>query len=350
MKTGTPFLSVVVICCQQERFIAQCLDGILAQKTDFPFELLISDDASTDSTGKTIAEYAAAHPAIVKPVFHQQRIGAVANWVDTFSRVTGKYAAVCEGDDYWTDPLKLQKQVNFLETHPDFSMCAHPGAILHDGMSSARHEIIYPEPGFHARFSRKGCIPLKYMLHCNALTTASAVYRWKYYGDTFRKIHPRGICPGDWYLHLLHAKEGKIGYLPDVMSVYRKHDGGMYSSLEKQEAAFFQKYKEPELAFYDAVFQLFAGRKKETELWEETYLKYLNRMLSCFLATRDETSLIWFWNRFPDRFERMLALNYFKSPPHSLLERLGRIIARMGMEEEGIRKTISRLICKEPLP
>lgn len=259
-----------------------------------------------------------------------------------YPAVKGKYVALCEGDDYWTDPLKLQKQVDFLENHPDYVMCLHPGRILYEGNPQAPTDEFYPGGKFHRLFCRKGRIPLEYMLRGNMATTASVMYRWKYYGEAFTEVFPQGINPGDWFMHLLHARDGKIGYLPEIMSVYRKHQGGMYSSLEHNQALFYQKYKEFELAFYEAVFQLFAGRERETSLWNDTYTGYLLRMLRFFLSTHDRESLLWFWDRFPDRFERLLALTYFNFPPNGIVERLGRQVVRMGMKEGGFRKTIAR--------
>ena len=341
-------VSVVVICYRHIPYIRQCLDGILMQQTCFPLEILVGDDASDDGTADIIQQYAGKHDTI-KAVLRKKRIGAIPNWVDMFSQAQGKYVAACEGDDYWIDPLKLQKQVDFMETQPECSMCTHPGRILYESAVSSSNEI-YPPPKFHKMFCRKHSVPLEIMLRWNPVTTASVMYRWKYYGDEFKKVFPENILPGDWFMHLLHAKDGKIGYLPDVMSVYRKHAGGMYSSLENKDAEHFKKYKELELAFYKAVFHLFEGCPQETALWEEAYQHFLNRMVRCFLQSHDIESFLWFWNQFPENLERRLELNYFKSEPYCLLERIGRIIARMGLKEEGFRKTVHRLFHKEVLP
>lgn len=347
-------IMVSVICpvYNSEAFIQKCLDGMFSQITNFKYEILLFDDASKDYTPSIISTYHSTEKILFSPIISPVNILSTkhrfASELYLYPSVIGKYVAVCEGDDYWTDPLKLQKQVDFLESHTDCTMCMHPGEIRYEQEPGRKQ--IYPPPNQHAYYRRKGYVPLKDMLRSNAAITASVMYRWKYYGDAFTKAFPPEICPGDWYMHLLHAKDGRIGYLPDVMSVYRKHSAGIYTSLEQNEAAFFRKHKESELAFYDAVFRLYSDRAKETELWSETYRRYLNRMLECFLATHDEESLIWFWNRFPGRFERMLALNYFKSPVNNMLERIGRIIVRMGLKEEGFRKTIHRLLHKEPLP
>ena len=121
-------LMVTIRCCtfNHEPYIRDCLEGFVMQKTNFRFEAIVHDDASTDGTAAIIKEYAEKYPDIIKPIFetenqyskHDGSLGRIMN-----EHTHGKYVAYCEGDDYWIDPLKLQKQVDFLETHPDYSMC-----------------------------------------------------------------------------------------------------------------------------------------------------------------------------------------------------------------------------------
>lgn len=125
-------LPLVSICCltyNHEPFIRKCLDGFLMQETNFPIEILIHDDASTDGTDEIIKEYAEKYTCLILPLFESenQYSKGKQNEIDFFNyrRARGKYIAYCEGDDYWTDPLKLQKQVDFMESHPDYSVCFH---------------------------------------------------------------------------------------------------------------------------------------------------------------------------------------------------------------------------------
>ena len=131
-----PLVSIFCITYNHSSYIRQCLDGFLIQKTNFPFEVLIHDDASTDDTAGIIKEYEAKYPDIIKPIYqveNQYSKGLDINIVYNLPRARGKYIAMCEGDDYWTDPLKLQKQVDFLESHTDYSMCFHSVWKLENG-------------------------------------------------------------------------------------------------------------------------------------------------------------------------------------------------------------------------
>lgn len=122
---------MVSICCttyNHEKYIADAIESFLMQKTDFDYEILIHDDASTDKTPEIIREYEKKYPNIIKPIFqveNQHSKGVRISYTFNYPRAKGKYIAICEGDDYWTDENKLQLQVDFMEQHPDCSLCTH---------------------------------------------------------------------------------------------------------------------------------------------------------------------------------------------------------------------------------
>ena len=124
-----PLVCILTITYNHEPYIHDALEGFVMQKTDFPFVAIVHDDASTDGTAAIIREYAEKYPDIIKPILetenqYSKHDGSLGRIMQNAARASGaKYIALCEGDDYWTDPLKLQKQVDFLETHPDYSMC-----------------------------------------------------------------------------------------------------------------------------------------------------------------------------------------------------------------------------------
>ena len=249
-------LSIVCTAYNQAKYIRQCLDGFVMQKTNFKFEVLINDDASTDETADIIREYEAKYPDIIKPVYqkeNQYSKGLLIGKNFLYPRVKSKYVAICEGDDYWTDPYKLQKQVDFLEAHPDYSICFHPVKVIWEDKSNP--DSIFPTP--KKRFN-KTTLFLSDLLKCNFIQTNSVMYRWCLKNKL--DLIPEGILPGDWYIHLLHAKEGKIGFLPDVMAVYRKNSGGIWYGAGKSDA-WYEKCALRNLAFFDALQKNFNADK-----------------------------------------------------------------------------------------
>ena len=125
-----PKLSVSIVTYDQEAFIGQALDSVLMQRTDFDFEIVIGEDCSTDRTREIVEQYARLYPDRIRALLHPYNLGpshirGKNNFVATFEACRGKYVALLEGDDYWTDLCKLQKQVDFLDNHPDFSTCFH---------------------------------------------------------------------------------------------------------------------------------------------------------------------------------------------------------------------------------
>ncbi len=126
--TFQPLVSICCITYNHESYIRETIEGFLMQKTKFPIEVLIHDDASTDKTADIIREYENKYPDIIKPIYqfdNKYSKGISVSETYNFPRARGKYIAMCEGDDYWTDPSKLQKQVDFMEVNPDCSLCFH---------------------------------------------------------------------------------------------------------------------------------------------------------------------------------------------------------------------------------
>ena len=121
-------VSVLCATYNHEEYLRQTLDGFLAQKTDFPYEVLVNDDASTDGTAEILREYAEKYPEIIRPFYQKENLySRRINLYDVvfFPEARGEYIAICEGDDYWNDPEKLQLQVSWLDEHPDYSACVH---------------------------------------------------------------------------------------------------------------------------------------------------------------------------------------------------------------------------------
>ena len=238
-------LTVICPCYNQEKFIQQTLEGFVRQKTDFDFIVLAGDDASTDGTADIVRQYGEKYPNIIKPVLRTENVGAACNARDLYQQATTKYLAICEGDDYWTDERKLQKQVDFMEANPGCSVCFHPVAVWNESEGSRKG--IFPEPA--TRFNKLS-LTLGDLLRHNFIQTNSVVYRWR-----FRENDPElkafvnsDMQPADYVLNLLHAETGTVECLDEVMAVYRRHAGGMWAGASAADE-WFLKYGLPFLNF-----------------------------------------------------------------------------------------------------
>jgi len=211
-------VSINCTAYNQELYIRDAIEGFLNQKTTFHFEILIHDDASTDNTANIIREYEKKHPDIIKPIYqtenqYSKKWGIVHRIQQ--ERAKGKYMASCEGDDYWTDPYKLQKQVDFMEANPECSLCFH--ATKHVQANN-------PEDFFINRpkeIPPNNIFGIKHVIQNGGgfMSTCSMVYLKKY---SMNRPDWMDRAPvGDLPSMLLLATKGKIGYIDDVMSVYR---------------------------------------------------------------------------------------------------------------------------------
>ena len=221
-NSDVPLVSVDCATYNHEPYIAQALDGFLMQKTNFPFEVIVHDDASTDRTAEIIREYEARFPKIIKPIYetenqYSKHNGSLARIMAAACK--GKYIALCEGDDYWIDEDKLQMQVDFLEGNPEYTMCFH-NAIEHYEDNS------HPDRLFSMIEGRD--YSAKEILKRWTVPTASVCYRKQSIETDFYwnlKKDPRFIF-GDIILFLTLCREGKIRGMNVTMSVYRRHEGG----------------------------------------------------------------------------------------------------------------------------
>lgn len=224
---------VTILCTSynQENYIKQALDSFVMQKTNFGFEVIIGDDCSTDNTQRIIKEYAQKYPHIIKPIFREKNLGPNPNFVDVASRVKTEFVALCEGDDYWTDEFKLQKQVDMLDANPDYALCFHNVRFFHD--DGAYPDMIFPS--IQQRYF-KTVLGLEDLIHGNFIQTNSVMYRWRFNeNEKISDVFPEDILPGDWFLHMLHARNGKIGFIDEVMADYRIHRGGLWWGSQSEE-------------------------------------------------------------------------------------------------------------------
>ena len=255
---------MVSICClayNHEKYIRQCLDGFLMQKTTFKYEVLIHDDASTDSTADIIREYEAKYPDIIKPIYqteNQYSKGVRMSYTYQYSRAKGKYIAMCEGDDYWIDENKLQKQFDALESNPSCKMCVckikdvsysgdflgfyHPGREIESGKIEAERFLDVFEKGSFQTSGYFFCfvkeLTLEYMPEYTRVATV-----------------------GDIPLVMLFATYGDFVYLDDVMSCYRHNPNGYcQTSIRNDNEEVLMKKIEKDKKMYES-FDLCTNNK-----------------------------------------------------------------------------------------
>ena len=250
-------IAVSIICdtYNHEKYVREALESFVTQKTNFEYEVLVHDDASTDGTADIIREYEKKHPNIIKPVYqteNQYSKGVRITSTYQVPRIKGKYVAFCEGDDYWTDPFKLQKQFDAMEMHPEVDMCAHAAQAIYANSGKTAWAM---EPR-----SENAIIPVEDVIMGEGgfVATNSLFYRASLYQDTPKF---KQLMSLDYTLQIHGALRGGMLYLSDCMSVYRYMVSGSWTRRMQQSLDSWLK---------------FCARKKEMllQLDEDTDHKY----------------------------------------------------------------------------
>ncbi|MEA5457483.1 glycosyltransferase family 2 protein [Arcicella sp. LKC2W] len=226
-------VSVIVHTYNHENFIRQTLDSILNQEVNFEYEVIVGDDASPDSTPQIIKEYQQKFPEIIKPMLHPKNLGGFGknNTLATLSVCKGQYIAAMDGDDYWINPHKLQKQVDFLDKNPDFVACFH-NALIHFEDGSHPDSYVNDE-------NQRVVTSIEDLVGEDEvwyMATSAVMFRngiMTHYPKWFHESKS-----GDIPRYILLGKHGNFYYIDEVMSVYRKNGGGMSFTDGKQDADF----------------------------------------------------------------------------------------------------------------
>jgi glycosyltransferase involved in cell wall biosynthesis len=205
-----------MITYNHARYIAQAIEGVLAQKTDFPIELVIGEDCSTDGTRKIVLEYKAKYPEIIRTVISDENVGARVNNDRTVNACQGKYIAFCEGDDYWVDPLKLQKQVDFLGANPDYGM-------VHTDYNRFSEESRTLQKAHHSAEKIPQGDVYDDLLCINFVATLTVMVekRLVIEARTNLGLLSKNWPMGDYPMWLEISRHAKVGYIKDVTSTYR---------------------------------------------------------------------------------------------------------------------------------
>lgn len=254
-------VSVVSISYNQENYIKQALDSFVSQKANFNFEVIIADDCSTDNTANIIKDFSKKYPDVIKPILRNKNVGIAENLMSAMRAAKGEYIALCEGDDFWTDTNKLQVQTDFLDKKKDYALCFHPVKVFFE--KKEEKEYIFPDKSEFSKFD------LENLVKRNFIQTNSVMYRNVYKYDTL------DILPLDWYLHLYHAKLGKIGFIDKVMSSYRRHpDGVWWNSYKNTDKIWLEKG-----ILHLGLFAKLADLYKDDENYRKIFLESFFRIM-----------------------------------------------------------------------
>jgi glycosyltransferase involved in cell wall biosynthesis len=228
---AAPKVTVLVMTYNHIRFIERALASVLQQRTDFPYEVLISEDCSTDGTRELVIAYQQKYPDRIRLLLSEKNLHSNAVVARGIDAAQGRYTALLDGDDYWTCEDKLQKQADFLDRHPQCSICFHNAVVVHEDGSRP--------PWNWVPVHQKAFSGIADMWLGNFIPTCSTMYRNGLFGKVpdwySRHYITATLFITDWPLHLLHAEHGQIGYIDAVMGTYRYHAGGIYSGYSEHE-------------------------------------------------------------------------------------------------------------------
>ena len=250
----------VSVCCityNHERFLAQAIESVLMQETDFDVELVIGEDCSTDSTRIIAQEYERRYPDRIRVLTPSVNLGIMPNFLATVAACQGEYLALLEGDDYWTDTTKLQRQVDALRANQDCALCFHDAEIFHDIGSEpmlifsqhvAAHVLPPPaDEGAALKFTQLDLARAGWII-----PTASLLFRVSSLPQPL-PVWFAGVYSGDYTLHLLSTRWGPALYLPRLMSRYRMHDQSVSSTMVQSVYQFERRIYEAKM-FQQHVF------------------------------------------------------------------------------------------------
>ncbi len=278
-----PLVSVCIPTYQHAKYIEQCLDSVLRQKTDFPFEIIIGEDNSTDGTREICQRYAQQHSGTIRLFLRKEEDKVIINGkktgryniIQNFKEARGKYIAMLDGDDYWCNDYKLQKQVDFLEAHPDHAICFHPTFKNRKGVEE---NFIGP---FKNWKTERSLTITDLAAGEYFILTCSCMFRNGMYSslpDWFWQIPFI-----DYALHIWNAQFGKVGFIPYPMAFYRMHDESMWSTKPSDFRVRMQ------IELLHLMIPNFSG-EVQTALLKQQYRLY-NKLLPSLLKNKERESL-----------------------------------------------------------
>ena len=221
-------VSVLIVTYNHAEYIASAINSVLMQEVSFDYEIVIGEDASTDGTRAIVLEFEKEYPDKIRALLRDPvdaetdraaGVGGKGGFVKGLQACKGQYVALLDGDDYWTDPHKLQKQVDFLDSHSDFAICCHNVSMLFEDRSIEPANLFPPD--------QKEISTIEDLFFSNVIPTCSVLFRRGLFAELPDWFYTMKI--GDWPIHILNAQHGGIRYFPEAMAVYRVHQGGFWS-------------------------------------------------------------------------------------------------------------------------
>ncbi len=273
-----PILSVFMPTYNHGRFVSEAIEGCLKQKTTFHFQIIVCDDCSTDNTRDIVDSYAEKHEHIVR-LYRKSNSKGANNFLDGLAAIRTRYIAFCEGDDYWTDPAKLQQQVDFLENNPVFTVCTHRVKIgYEEGVPHTAGDYVYKNLDSPNERIRNGIFFPDEVINNYYFQTSSFVFRWKF-AEGLPGWFTKAMC-FDHFLFLLHAADGLIKYFDTPMSVWRHHHDG-YTYLQNiDKNLFFIAKNHDWLQVYNTIDRFFDFRFS-AQIRERILLCHANTIEYC---------------------------------------------------------------------
>jgi len=255
-------VSVSMIAYNREDYISVAIEGVLFQKTNFDIELIIGEDCSTDRTREICLEYKRKYPDKIKLILQKSNLGLMRNSISTILACEGKYIATCDADDYWIDPYKLQKQVDFLENNENYVACFHNVRVFDENtgnvtLFNSLKEVVNPTT--EDILTRQWFIASSSLLFRNIIRFDDGALT---------------LTNNDYLFDLLLAKEGLFYYLHDVMSVYRVHNNTFSFNMNKNKVRLYEK-----------IIELYAYVKP---LYDEKYFSLIDKQISFYTLEKEK--------------------------------------------------------------
>lgn len=260
----TPVVSVLMTAYNHEKYIAEAIEGVLAQQTDFPFELIIGEDCSSDNTRSIVLDYQKRYPNIIRILFSDRNISAFHNSNRIFKKARGEFVAYCEGDDYWHDKRKLNKQVDYMRNHLDVSLIhSDYDWLIHSFGSwrvikawNRRRRRVVPEGDVFASLLTDMFVRTCTMMGRRALLK-------EHYDSMFRTLKNP---VGDWPIVLHMAWLGNVGYIDESLATYRRSMGSMTNIGGYSNYLWLHKRKPDMYGILEEFKPLTEGQKKKIEI------------------------------------------------------------------------------------